>query len=137
MNAMIKMLRILPQRLCQAWHRPANTVPPEAVAGSPSIEDEPAEKTQHVEPPPSDLHARVAKMLADVRYALLLRTQIARNLTTELYESARAALEDAMGIVPAGDVHLEPSVFDVDYSLLTADNPDAPQGLVVPVQSVF
>ena len=134
---MIKMLRILPQRLRQAWHRPANTVPPEAGAGSPSTEDSPAEKTEHTEPPPSDLHALVAKMLADGRYALLLRPQIARNLTTELYESARAALEDAMGIVPAGDVHLEPSVFDVDYSLLTTDNPDAPQGLVVPVQSVF
>src|SRR5262245_31572182 len=121
MTKMIKMLRqIIPQRLRQAWDRPANAVPPGAAAQTPSIED-PPEKTAQIEAPPTDLHGLVAKMIADKRYALLLRSQIARNLTTELYEKARAALEDDMGIVPAGDVHLEPSVFDVDYSLLAAD----------------
>jgi gamma-glutamyl hercynylcysteine S-oxide synthase len=135
---MIKMLRqIIPQRLRRAWHRPANTVPTEAAVVSSSVEDSPPENSAQAEPPPNDLHGLVAKMLADRRYALLLRPQIARNLTTELYEKARAALEDDMGIVPAGDVHLEPSVFDVDFSLLAADDPDAPKGLVIPVQSVF
>jgi len=136
MNTIIKMLRrIVPQRLCQTWRRPTNTLAPDAVVESPSIEHPPEERA--LEPPPSDLHGLVAKMIADRRYALLLRRQIARNLTSELYEKARAALEDDMGIVPAGDVHLEPSVFDVDYSLLAADDLDAPQGLVIPVQSVF
>jgi iron(II)-dependent oxidoreductase len=139
MNTMIKMVlrRVIPQWLRQTWHRPANALPPDAVAESPSTEHSRPEKTEHVEPAPTDLDGLVAKMLADRRYALLLRPQIARNLTTKLYEKARAALEDDMGIVPAGDVHLEPSVFDVDYSLLAADDPDAPQGLVIPVQSVF
>jgi iron(II)-dependent oxidoreductase len=137
MNTMIKMLRrILPQRLRQTWHRPTNAFPPEAAVQSSAIEHPAAKQTEHVEPP-NDLEGLVAKMLADRRYALLLRPQIARNLTTELYEKARAALEDDMGIVPAGDVHLEPSVFDVDFSLLAADDHDVPRGLVIPVQSVF
>jgi len=134
---MINMLRrILPQRLRQAWHRPPQTVSV-PVAAERKTEPPKVEKSHEPDAPADDLHALVGKMLSDSRYALLLRPQIARNLTPELYQRARAALEDEMGIVPAGDVHLEPSVFDMDYSLLVADDPGAPQGLVIPVQSVF
>src|SRR5262249_30101050 len=95
------------------------------------------EETVRSQEPVTDLHGLVNRMLADGRYSLLLRPQIARNLTMELYQRARTALEDEMGIVPSGEVHIEPSVFDVDYSLLTAEGADAPQGLMIPVQSVF
>src|SRR5437868_12914900 len=71
-----------------------------------------------------DVQSLVEQMLAGGRYALLLRPQIAQNLTVELYGKAKQALEREMGLVPQGDVHLEPSVFDIDYALLAADHPD-------------
>ena len=134
-------MTFLRQILSSGLHR-LRRRPVETAAAHAPVDTQPADHSHsdHVEHPqaePNDLHSLVARMLADGRYALLLRTQIARNLTLDLYRKARAALEDTMGIVPAGDVHLEPSVFDVDYSLLVADNPASPQGLVIPVQSVF
>ena len=42
-----------------------------------------------------------------------------------------------MGLVPQGEVHLEPSVFDVDYALFASDESEIPKGLVIPVRSVF
>jgi iron(II)-dependent oxidoreductase len=46
----------------------------------------------------------VEQMLADGRYALLLRPQIIANLTAEQRDEARAAFEDGMAIVPEGEV---------------------------------
>jgi iron(II)-dependent oxidoreductase len=46
----------------------------------------------------------VEQMLADGRYALLLRPQIIANLTPEQRDEARAAFEDGMAIVPEGEV---------------------------------
>jgi hypothetical protein len=55
-----------------------------------------------------DVESLVGQMLSDGRYALLLRPQISANLTSELYQKARDALENDMGLTPQGDVHLEP-----------------------------
>ncbi len=49
----------------------------------------------------------VGGMLAEGRFALLLRPQIAANLTNELRQLAQERLDDWMGIVPDGDVLLQ------------------------------
>ncbi len=85
----------------------------------------------------NDVESLVDQMLASGRYALLLRPQISANLNRELYEKAKHTLELDMGLVPQGEVHLEPSVFDVDYSLFVADDEDSPHGLTIFVNPVF
>jgi iron(II)-dependent oxidoreductase len=85
----------------------------------------------------SDIQSLVDQMLSRGRYSLLLRPQIAQNLTTELYDRASDALDREMGVVPAGEVQLEPSVFDIDYLLFAQDDSEEMRSLVLPVQSVF
>jgi gamma-glutamyl hercynylcysteine S-oxide synthase len=84
-----------------------------------------------------DVESLVGQMLSHGRYALLLRPQISENLTAELYQKARDALETDMGLAPQGEVHLEPSIFDVDYQLFVSEDSEAPKGLIIPVQPVF
>jgi iron(II)-dependent oxidoreductase len=84
-----------------------------------------------------DVESLVGQMLAHGRYALLLRPQISENLTAELYQKARDALENEMGLTPQGEVHIEPSIFDVDYQLFVSEDSEAPKGLIIPVQPVF
>lgn len=73
----------------------------------------PAEKPQpaHVHPAnptdPNDVAGLVERMLSQGRFALLLRPQVARNLTEEQLARARAALEKAMALVPDGEVMLD------------------------------
>ncbi len=47
------------------------------------------------------------RMIAQGRYALLLRPQIAANLTRQEVQNASGRLDDAMAIVPEGDVILK------------------------------
>ncbi len=84
-----------------------------------------------------DVESLVNQMLAHHRYGLLLRPQIAQNLTPELYAASKEALNTAMGLVPTGNVYLEPSVFDVDYAAFVSENPDKPREFTVLVQSVY
>jgi iron(II)-dependent oxidoreductase len=97
-----------------------------------SLDDSPASGV-----PADEVESLVGQMLAESRYSLLLRSQIAQNLTPALYEKANDTLQQAMGLVPQGEVHLEPSVFDIDYPLFAADDPNSPMGLVIMVQGVF
>ena len=55
---------------------------------------------------PNDTDALVEQMLAQGRFALLLRPQVAGNLSDEQFDRAKNALEEAMGLVPEGDVVL-------------------------------
>jgi iron(II)-dependent oxidoreductase len=87
--------------------------------------------------PGGDIVSLVDQMLSRGRYALLLRPQIAQNLTPELYERARDALDHEMGVVPTGEVQLEPSVFDIDYLLFAQDDAEDLRTLIIPVQGVF
>lgn len=48
----------------------------------------------------------VEDMIAQNRYALLLRPQIAANLSSDQSEAAREAMEEDMALVPEGDVFL-------------------------------
>jgi gamma-glutamyl hercynylcysteine S-oxide synthase len=84
-----------------------------------------------------DIVSLVDQMLSRGRYALLLRPQIAQNLTPELYERARDVLDNEMGVVPTGEVQLEPSVFDIDYLLFAQDDAEDLRTLIIPVQGVF
>ncbi len=52
----------------------------------------------------------VDEMLTQSRYALLLRPQLIKNLSPEQLARTRAALADGMGLVPAGQIVLRPSV---------------------------
>jgi iron(II)-dependent oxidoreductase len=55
---------------------------------------------------PSDTNALVEQMLAQGRYAILLRSQIARNLSEQQFAEAREALQAGMALVPNGEVVL-------------------------------
>lgn len=57
---------------------------------------------------PTDIDALVEEMLAQGRYALLLRPQVAASLSQEQFQRALAALEEDMALVPDGDVFLGP-----------------------------
>jgi iron(II)-dependent oxidoreductase len=56
---------------------------------------------------PADSNALVEQMLAQNRYALLLRPQVAENLSKEHFGSALAVLGEQMALVPDGEVALE------------------------------
>ncbi len=56
---------------------------------------------------PNDIDALVEQMLVQDRFALLLRPQIAGNLSEEHFGRALRALEEYMALVPDGDVQLE------------------------------
>ncbi len=113
-----------------------NQAPTEPVQQTPPSIDHEDEELPPVSSA-SDIVSLVDQMLSRGRYALLLRPQIAHNLTADLYNRASEALEREMGVVPAGDVQLEPSVFDVDYLLFAQDEGEDLRSLVLPVQSVF
>ncbi len=56
---------------------------------------------------PNDIDSLVEQMLAQDRYALLLRPQIAGNLGEALFGLALKVLGERMALVPDGDVELE------------------------------
>lgn len=55
---------------------------------------------------PDDTAALAQQMLAQGRYALLLRPEIAPNLDQQQLRAAAEAMEEAMALVPAGEVAL-------------------------------
>jgi len=68
----------------------------------------------------ADVGSLVEGMLAQGRYALLLRRQLVSNLTPEQSQAAREALEQGMSLVPEGNV-----------TLGSADDDDDPDHSVV------
>ena len=61
---------------------------------------------------PQELGSLVEQMITDGRYALLLRPQIAGDLTALQFQQAFEMLEDEMALVPTGDVGLQLADFD-------------------------
>jgi len=55
---------------------------------------------------PGDTYGLAEQMLAQGRYGLLMRPQIARGLPADQLEKAAAALDEAMALVPEGDVFM-------------------------------
>jgi iron(II)-dependent oxidoreductase len=72
-------------------------------------------------------------MLKQGRYALLLRPQIADNLSADQLDIAQSMLDEAMSIVPHGDVLLT-SWRDADHE---AQEPGAHRGRIIPVEAVY
>jgi iron(II)-dependent oxidoreductase len=60
-------------------------------------------------PLPGDVDSLVEQMLADGRFALLLRPQIAGNLAPEMMAAAQEELDRHMALVPDGNVQIEPN----------------------------
>jgi len=78
---------------------------------APPPDPEPATAPPTVKTPmepagPSDVDALVERMLAQRRYALLLRPQIAATLNDEQLDRAVTALQEGMALVPDGEVVL-------------------------------
>ena len=84
----------------------------------------PVETPSDIRPRPNDARdtaSLVANMLAEERYALLLRPQLARRLSEEQVSKAREAMAQQMALVPGGTVVLsddEPWNEDLDPEAL-------------------
>jgi len=92
------------RRLCPGAEEPEGG-PPE-----PELDENPDPRPVPVcrpgDEPPRDPGALVEQMLAQGRYALLLRPQVARSLTEAQFRRAFEALELNMALVPEGEVTL-------------------------------
>lgn len=121
----------------RAWQRfqrlrlPA-TAPPLA----PESEDEP----EPVAAPrdrcaPSDMSMLIEEMLAQGRYALLLRPQIINHLTSDQLERARRAIEEGMSLTPAGEVFVQAPPTVVDDRL--DEEKDVPLGRLIHVDGYY
>ncbi|MDZ4821387.1 MAG: SUMF1/EgtB/PvdO family nonheme iron enzyme [Planctomycetota bacterium] len=84
----------------------------------------------------NEIGSLVDQMLSDGRYALLLRPQIAGDLTDELYQSALQMLEDEMAIVPTGEVGVAVNDWDDPDSMHSRSEPEASE-VVIRVDSLY
>lgn len=86
---------------------------------------------------PTDPDALVDEMLAQGRHALLLRPQLAANLSPSQFGRVLASLSDSMALVPDGEIVLGPVGEPSDrYQRADDEEPSSP-GRVVQVASVF
>jgi iron(II)-dependent oxidoreductase len=106
-----------------------------AVPASGAVEAEVRPRAAPVDP--TDSEALVEQMLAQGRYGLLLRPQIARNLNDAQLARARAALEEAMALVPEGEVVLGKIDEMLDGEDLDEEEAAAYQGRAVRVGCYF
>jgi iron(II)-dependent oxidoreductase len=74
---------------------------------------------------PTDTAALVEEMLAQGRYALLLRRQVVGNLAPEQAQRAWEMLQQQMSLVPEGEVSLASSALEEDDADPVGTHPDA------------
>jgi len=86
---------------------------------------------------PSDTNALVRQMLAQYRYALLLRPRIAADLDETQFAEALEALQTQMALVPDGEVTLGPVDDDSDEDSKDAERSSPPRQHVVRVRRFF
>jgi len=86
---------------------------------------------------PNDTDALVEQMLAQGRYALLLRRQIACNLSDPQLERVQEALMDGMALVPDGEVLLGQTDEALDDRQPEDEEYAAPAGRVIRVERFF
>lgn len=94
-----------------------------------------------VDPPirraePTEINDLIEQMLTDGRYALLLRPQIAGDLSPEMREHAQETLEDEMALVPTGEVGLDLADFE-NSPAPTVSPGEAGAELVIRVDSLY
>ncbi len=123
------LLRVVVRR------RRRRSAPPSAAPAPPPRAAQPT-----VRPVPADLSdpsALVDEMLAQGRYALMLRPQIAANLPESQFRHVLASLSERMALVPEGEVVLGPAGEQPDsYQFAPGDEEPCP-GRVVRVAPVF
>ncbi len=86
---------------------------------------------------PNDTDALVEQMLSQGRFPLLLRSQIAGNLSAEQFDRALVELEENMAVVPDGEVVLGRVDDALDDGKLDAEELVETQGRVIHVQPYF
>jgi len=112
-----------------------NSIP---VAPSAAVTPRPVAAKPHREPvDPNDTKALVEQMMAQGRYALLLRPQIAANLTEAQFNQAAEALQEAMGLVPDGEVVLGQIDRALDDGKLEDEEITSAHGRTINVQRFF
>jgi iron(II)-dependent oxidoreductase len=121
------------ERLVRAWN--STTFRQAACATRP--EPEPEVKPAATPADPNDVGVLVAQMLAQGRYVLLLRPQIARNLNHRQLSRAMAALEEGMALVPDGEVVLGQIDEALNDSRLGEEEIVACEGRVIRVEHFF
>lgn len=109
----------------------------QAPAAPPSAPRLPFPPTPRPPVDPNDLNAVVQQMLAQGRYALLLRPQIARNLDERRFQQTLAQLQDGMALVPDGEVVLGQLDDALEDGKLSEDQILARRGRVVQVDRFF
>jgi gamma-glutamyl hercynylcysteine S-oxide synthase len=114
------------RRAIAAW-TPPGLIPPQ---DQPAAESSSRARRQNVH----ELGSLVAQMISDGRYALLLRPQIAGDLTQPQFRRAYELLEEEMALVPTGEVGLELADFE-DFP--TAEDDDDVHEAVVRVDSLY
>ena len=107
-------------------------------AGNASSRTAKPEVKRRLEPvDPNDTDALVEQMLAQGRYALLLRRQIACNLSDQQLQQAQEALADGMALVPDGEVALGQTAEVLDDGEPEDEEFAAPRGRVIRVERFF
>jgi len=123
------------------WPRRSETMPspiePPRVAEQPrAVRPKPAcDVSAPIDP--ADTSGLVRQMLAQHRYALLLRSQIAANLEEAQFVEALETLQKHMALVPDGEVTLGPADETTDDEQSTAEEPGPPTHRTVRVRRFF
>jgi gamma-glutamyl hercynylcysteine S-oxide synthase len=98
---------------------PVAQLAPSAVV--PSFEPAPPQPTLV---DPEDPEALVDALLGQGRFAMLLRPRLAKNIEKEQFQQVLGVLEDAMALVPEGEVMVQKAF----YKPMEASGDDAPTG---------
>ncbi|MCG8583198.1 MAG: formylglycine-generating enzyme family protein, partial [Pirellulales bacterium] len=113
---------------------PTSTVAAEATTSATPPDTRPSHDKPH------DTESLVSSMLAQDRYALLLRPQLAQRLSAEQVTKAREALTEQMALVPGGTVVLsdnEPWSEDLDADAIQRSNDRAAGETTLLVEPAF
>jgi iron(II)-dependent oxidoreductase len=106
------------QEFLERWPWLARVLPGQAATALPKAEQSkrsalPPPPPPRRRPPTDSTASPVEQMIAKGRVALLLRPQIAPNLSAADLARAQDALDEAMAIVPQGPVAVRPRCFDL------------------------
>ncbi|MGQ9576871.1 MAG: formylglycine-generating enzyme family protein, partial [Thermoguttaceae bacterium] len=111
--------------------------PPRPAVPVPEPNPPPVEAPRRRAVPPGDTAGLIETMLAQGRYALLLRPQIASELAEQQFRRALEALASGMALVPEGEVVLAPIEEDPEEDEQQAETLPVCRGRVIRVEPFF
>ena len=117
------------------WPKGGRAEAPEELPPAPA--QPPIEVVRRKPADPTDAASLIENMLLEGRFALLLRSQIAAQLEEEPFQRALACLEDAMALVPDGEVVVGQIDEEPEDERPTEEEIAARQGRVVRVERFF